>query len=60
MWWKMGDAQKLKKAENDVNKQLTLIFSRHTHHNSAKPKSNHKPTTGPTEYLHQYLADEGV
>jgi hypothetical protein len=56
----MGDAQKLKKAENDVNKQLTLIFSRHTHHNSAKPKSNHKPTTGPTEYLHQYSADEGV
>ncbi len=22
----MGDAQKLKKAENDVNEQLTLIF----------------------------------
>ncbi len=34
------------------------FLSRHTWHNSAKPKSNHKPTTYPTKYLRQYLADE--
>jgi hypothetical protein len=36
------------------------ILSRHTHHNSAKPKSNHNPTTYPTKYLSQYLADEDI
>ncbi len=42
---------------------LLLVFLvRHTHHKSAKPKSdNNKPsTTYPTKYLRQYLADEDV
>jgi hypothetical protein len=36
------------------------FLSRHTRHNSAKPKSNHKPTTLPTKYFRQYLADEDI
>ena len=36
------------------------ILPRHTHHNSAKPISNHMPTTYPTKYLRQYLADEDI
>jgi hypothetical protein len=36
------------------------FLSRHTQRNSAKPKSNHKPTTYPTKYLCQYLADEDI
>ena len=39
---------------------LLVILSRHTTHNSAKPKSNDMPTTYPTEYLRQYLADEDI
>ncbi len=39
---------------------LPSFLSRHTRHNSAKPKSNHKPTTYPTKYLRQYLVDEGI
>jgi hypothetical protein len=27
---------------------------------SANPKTNKKPTTNPTKYLHQYLADEDI
>jgi hypothetical protein len=36
------------------------FLCRHTQHNSAKPKSNHKPTTYLTKYLRQYLADEDI
>ena len=39
---------------------LPSFLSRHTWHNSAKPKSNHKPTTYPTKYLRQYSTDEDV
>jgi hypothetical protein len=39
---------------------LLAILPRHTHHNSAKPISNHMPTTYPTKYLRQYMADEDV
>jgi hypothetical protein len=46
--------------------QLNLIafylafLPRHTRHNSANPKSDQKPTTYPTKYLRQYLANEDV
>ena len=39
---------------------LPSFLPRHTRHNSAKPKSDHKPTTVPTKYLHQYLTDEDI
>ncbi len=39
---------------------LPSFLSRHTQHNSAKPKSNHKPTNYPTKYLRQYSADEDI
>ena len=39
---------------------LLAIISRHTHHKSAKPKSDHMPTTDSTEYLRQYSADEDI
>ena len=39
---------------------FTAILSRHTHHKSAKPKSDHMPTTNPTKCLHQYLANEDI
>ncbi len=39
---------------------LPSFLSRHTRHNSAKPKSNNKPTTYSTKYLRQYLANEDV
>ncbi len=46
---------------NCILPKFNLAFlSRHTQHDSAKPKSNHKPTTYPTKYLHQYLADEDI
>ncbi len=34
------------------------FLSRYTRHSSANAKSNQKPITYPTKYLHQYLADE--
>jgi hypothetical protein len=39
---------------------LLAFLSRHTHHKSPKPKSDHMPTTDPIEYLCQYLADEDI
>jgi hypothetical protein len=39
---------------------FTSMLSRHTHHKSAKTKSDHMLTTDPTKYLHQYTADEDV
>ena len=39
---------------------LLAFLSRHTHHKSPKPKSDHMPTTNPTKYLCQYLADEDI
>ncbi len=39
---------------------LPSFFTRHTGHNSAKPKSNHKPATYSTKYLCQYLADGDI
>jgi hypothetical protein len=39
---------------------LLAILTRHTHHKSAKPMSNHMPTTYLTKYLCQYLAGEDV
>ena len=44
----------------DFTPFLLVILSRHTHHKSAKPKSDHMPTTDPTKYLHQYSADEDI
>jgi len=39
---------------------FTSFLSRHTHHKSAKPKSDHTPATDPTEYLRQYSVDEEI
>ena len=39
---------------------LLVKLARHTRHNSTKHKSDHMPTTHPTKYLRQYLADGDV